>query len=123
MSKCPYLDTVVSHCAGCAGDFCWASGQKKRIANSEDCKTDAYLKCEVYQTKIDPPPPPDPVPESLCPYQGKPPEGRKTCCGLWCYAGNEPIVLPEMCRRWSKGDCIIYLQAKWRGMEFYHEEK
>jgi len=31
------------------------------------------------------------VRQSDCPYQGPPPEGEKSCLGLWCYGNNRNI--------------------------------
>lgn len=76
---------------------------------------------EVLEDEItDIPEPPKPrIPRILCPYVGAPPPGVKTCCGLYCYAVNEPVRTGTQCKsRPSWLECVKRVQAVNRGVPY-----
>ena len=59
------------------------------------------------------------VRESGCPYQGRVPDDRTSCLGIWCYARNKNIRVSKGCVNWQI--CTQFLMAKYKGVTFYRD--
>ena len=60
------------------------------------------------------------VRQSDCPYQGPPPEGEKSCLGLWCYGNNRNIRVDKNCVNWKI--CTVFLMSKYMGVPYYDDQ-